>query len=136
MTPDCGTTGRGKTNGTLRRLVFFSDCVKIPTMLDMKLAILQVLLRQDAYGLQLIDELREMTGGRLVFAQARLYPALRELEADGLIASSAGEPVAVRAGRPRRYFRITAAGRKQAARDAAAIRKFFDFGAVARSGAR
>src|SRR5262249_50077496 len=68
-----------------------------------------------------ILRLRENTYGRMILAdvQKRLeretaagavYATLDRLEAKGLIASRLAEGTPVRAGRPRRYYELTAAG--------------------------
>ena len=50
-------------------------------------------------------------------ARGALYTSLERLEAKGLVSSRLGEPLAVRGGRARRYFTVTAAG-LEALRDA------------------
>jgi PadR family transcriptional regulator PadR len=91
------------------------------TEIDTKVALLQALIQGDSYGLELIERVREATGGRTVMMQGRVYPVLRELESDGLLESYDGEPMAERGGRPRRYYKITAEGRKVARAQARAI---------------
>lgn len=58
------------------------------------------------HGYAVIEALRQATGGRLDMATGTIYPALRRLEAAGLIAGS----WSVVAGRRRRDYRLTAAG--------------------------
>ncbi len=45
------------------------------------------------------------TGG-----QGSVYPALRDLEDEGLLESYEGDPLPERGGRPRRYYKLTALG--------------------------
>ena len=71
--------------------------------------------------LEVIERVRKLTKGRIVLMQGRVYPALRELESEGLLESYDGEPVHERGGRPRRYYRITAEGRREAHKDAQAL---------------
>lgn len=60
------------------------------------------------YGYQIAKTLERFGDGVLSGKQSALYPVLRNLEAAGLLDSSV-EPSD--AGPPRRYYRITAAGR-------------------------
>jgi len=72
-------------------------------------AVLQLLARQEMYGYELVSKLRDETSGTLAMGHSTLYPLLYNLEAKGLIASK--ERVA-ESGRARRYYSLTAAGRK------------------------
>ena len=74
--------------------------------------ILLVLLRlgADAYGVPIVDELKRHT--RRPVLRPSVYLALRRLEAKGLVRSRLGDPEARRGGRARRYFEVSAAGRK------------------------
>lgn len=58
------------------------------------------------YGYQIT---KEIDGGELDIKQGALYPVLRSLERDGLLSSDI-EPSS--SGPPRRYYRITEAGRE------------------------
>jgi PadR family transcriptional regulator PadR len=90
-----------------------------------KTALLQALLKGDSYGLELIDRVKASTKGKVVIRQATIYPALREMEADGLLKSYEGEPLPERGGRPRRYYKITAQGRRVAVEDTQTIAGLF-----------
>ena len=89
--------------------------------IDTKLALLQALVRGESYGLELIDRVRDLTGGQVTLLQGRVYPMLRELEAEGLATSYDGDPLPERGGRPRRYYRLTAAGHRAARAQARAL---------------
>lgn len=91
------------------------------TAVDTKLALLQALIRGESYGLELIERVRDATNGQISLMQGRVYPALRELEDEGLLESYDTEPVPERNGRPRRYYRLTAEGRRAARSQARAI---------------
>ena len=58
------------------------------------------------HGYAVIEALRHSTGGRLDLPTGTIYPALRRLEAAGLIRGS----WSVVSGRRRREYRLTAAG--------------------------
>lgn len=70
------------------------------------LAILR--LGEGAYGLPILEEIREQTG-RSVLRPA-VYVALRRLERKGLVASRPGQATPERGGRPRKYVSVTAEG--------------------------
>jgi PadR family transcriptional regulator len=88
------------------------------TQIDTKVALLQALIQGESYGLEIIERVKKQTNGQVLLVQGRVYPALRELESDGLLESYDGEPMAERGGRPRRYYTITAEGRKVARQQA------------------
>lgn len=82
--------------------------------MNAKAAVLQA-LDHPAHGLEVIRRLEERTGGRVRLKQGSVYPALRQLERDGLVRGWI--PRASRArGRPRRYYELTLKG-VQAASD-------------------
>lgn len=89
--------------------------------IDAKTALLQALVSGDSYGLALIERIRNDSGGRFILPQGLVYPTLRSLEAEGLLESYDGPALAERGGRPRRYYRITADGRRVAQDDAQAL---------------
>jgi PadR family transcriptional regulator len=70
------------------------------------LAILQC--GDEAYTVSVRRLLIERSGRRL--ARGALYTSLERLEAKQLVSSRLGEPLAIRGGRARRYFTVTAAG--------------------------
>ncbi len=71
------------------------------------LLLLSVLADRPAHGYLAISSLRERSGGVFDLPEGTVYPALHRLERQGLLASD-WEDVA---GRRRRVYRITAAGR-------------------------
>ena len=72
------------------------------------------------HGYAVIEALRQSTGGRLDLPTGTIYPALRRLEQSGLITGA----WSVVAGRRRRYYRLTAAGRRALAGKRADWREF------------
>ena len=62
---------------------------------------------EDLYGYQIAKRLQELADGSPPVKQGALYPVLRQLSANGLLASRI---VPSYAGPPRRYYRITEAG--------------------------
>ncbi len=61
------------------------------------------------YGYQIAKQLEAAAGGTPLMKQGTLYPLLRSLERNGLLVSEVEPSVS---GPPRRYYRITEAGRQ------------------------
>jgi len=74
----------------------------------LELAILAVLWSERLYGLQIMRQLAEGSG--LVVPEGTVYPLLSRLKGEGLLSS---EWVEADAGHPRKYYRLTAAGRRR-----------------------
>ena len=87
-----------------------------------ELAILALLSEQPLYGFEISKHIEERTGGALSFTLASLYPMLYDLEKRGCIA---GRWQANEAGRDRRYYSLTTAGKKQLAPLREEWRSFF-----------
>lgn len=77
-----------------------------------ELAILSVLADRRLHGYEVARRIESQTRGALRFTLASLYPLLYRMESRGWLSANWGETPA---GRERRYYRITAAGRKQIA---------------------
>lgn len=77
-----------------------------------ELAILALLEEQALYGFEIAKSIEERTAGALGFTLASLYPMLYELEKRGWIK---GLWKANSAGRDRRYYSLTAKGKKELA---------------------
>ena len=65
-------------------------------------------LGEDAYGAAVRRDLGARHGRD--YAVGAVHTALQRLEDKGLLVSWTGDPLPVRGGRARRYFRLTAAG--------------------------
>jgi PadR family transcriptional regulator len=69
--------------------------------------ILAILKRGESYGYEIIQQVKDFTGGELDWSEPMLYPFLKRLERDGLIKSqwrlSAVGPL-------RKYYRLTKQG--------------------------
>src|SRR3954447_11439935 len=70
------------------------------------LLLLAALRDGERHGYALIAHLRERSEGRFDYPEGTIYPALRRLEDEGLLASTWRELD----GRRRRVYRLTAAG--------------------------
>jgi PadR family transcriptional regulator PadR len=76
----------------------------------LELAILEVLWPERLYGLEILRRLEKDSD--LALSAGTVYPLLARLRADGLLES---EWVEADAGHPRKYYRLTATGRRRAA---------------------
>lgn len=74
------------------------------------LAVLHLLAKRPMYGYELAEALDRETSGVLALGHSTLYPMLYGLEARGLIT---GREAVTDSGRKRRYYHVTAAGRRE-----------------------
>jgi DNA-binding PadR family transcriptional regulator len=72
----------------------------------LRLLILHLLRSGPSYGNQLMERVGELTGGLVAVNPNTMYPLLRALEADGLVAGEWEHPER----RSRRFYRLTSAG--------------------------
>ena len=72
--------------------------------------ILSILISGEDYGYQIIQRVKEISGGTLEWSDNMLYPVLRRLEKGGLLVSRWKTS---KEGRLRRYYRITEQGREE-----------------------
>ena len=80
----------------------------LPGTLDM--LILKSLTRRVMHGYGIAEHIRSLSDEVLKVEEGSFYPALQRLQLQGLIASDWGHSVN---NRRARYYRLTAAGRKQ-----------------------
>ncbi|MFY9888344.1 MAG: helix-turn-helix transcriptional regulator [Streptosporangiaceae bacterium] len=80
--------------------------------------ILTALADDSQHGYGIIADVREISGGRVLLRPGTLYTALDRLRADELIVVDREEIVD---GRLRRYYRLTPAGTKRLAAEAARL---------------
>lgn len=74
--------------------------------------ILTILKRGESYGYQIIQDVKELSGGTLEWSDGMLYPVLHKLQKDGCIDSRwevSDE------GRRRKYYSLTESGRQELA---------------------
>lgn len=72
--------------------------------------VLSLLAHGDSYGYALIKRIRDLSSERIAWSDGMLYPVLRRLEAQGLIASYWNQAAG---GRRRRYYRLEDSGRQE-----------------------
>ncbi len=71
--------------------------------------ILGILQQGPTYGYDIIQQIKELSGGRLEWADGMLYPVLHRLEKEGLVTSHWNQS---ENGRHRKYYSITDDGKK------------------------
>ena len=79
-------------------------------------AVLKLLQKRQMYGYELVEQITARTEGILAMGQSTLYPMLYNLEAKNLIEAEWRDAPN---GRERKYYRLTAKGKKRLARDTA-----------------
>jgi PadR family transcriptional regulator, regulatory protein PadR len=72
--------------------------------------VLAILAEADSYGYAILQRVRELSGGQLVWTDGMLYPVLHRLERLGFIEA---RWELSDSGRRRKYYRITTEGRAQ-----------------------
>jgi PadR family transcriptional regulator PadR len=85
------------------------------------LLLLALLATRPMYGYELVSELRSRSRDVIDLPEGTVYPALRRLEREGLIA---GRWVEATGAPRRRYYDITAVGQKSLDEGAAAWQRF------------
>jgi DNA-binding PadR family transcriptional regulator len=78
--------------------------------------ILVILQDGEDYGYNIIQRVKQLSGGTLEWSDGMLYPVLQRLEKDNLITS---RWIVSDEGRYRKYYRITDAGREELAAEMA-----------------
>jgi DNA-binding PadR family transcriptional regulator len=71
--------------------------------------ILSILLGGEDYGYEIIQKVKDISGGSLEWSDKMLYPVLHRMEKEGLLIS---QWKMSEGGRLRRYYRITDKGRR------------------------
>jgi PadR family transcriptional regulator PadR len=86
-----------------------------------RLLVLRLLAREPMYGYQMIQVLREESGGYFSLGDGALYVLLHEMQAAGFLRPEWRAP---EAGPPRRYYHLTPKGRRELARRTAEWQRF------------
>jgi PadR family transcriptional regulator PadR len=86
------------------------------------LLVLHLIAREPQYGNRLIEEIEGITEGAISVNPNTIYPLLRQLEAQKMIKGDWEHPDR----RTRRYYSITAAGRREQKRLRAEVEPFLD----------
>ena len=88
---------------------------------DYGLLLLGLLSEREMYGYELVADLRERSASVIDLPEGTVYPALRRLEREALVA---GHWIAVAGGPRRRYYALTAAGERALANGRETWRRF------------
>ncbi len=72
--------------------------------------VLALLMSGENYGYQILKRVSQVSGGKLDWSEALLYPVLHRLEKDGLVVS---QWKISEGNRLRKYYRLTTAGRTE-----------------------
>jgi PadR family transcriptional regulator, regulatory protein PadR len=86
------------------------------------LLVLHLISKEPSYGNQLIEAIEAITNGAISVNPNTMYPLLREMEAAGLVEGLWEHPDR----RSRRYYSITAAGRREHRRLRERVEPFLD----------
>jgi PadR family transcriptional regulator, regulatory protein PadR len=78
-------------------------------------------LDDEAYGTSIREELK--TRAERDVSPGAIFTTLERLESRGLVSSRYGEPTAERGGRRKRFYRLTADGRRALARSLDTVRR-------------
>ncbi len=84
--------------------------------------VLSILAGGESYGYEILQRVALLSRGQVAWSDGMLYPVLRRLEAEGLIA---GEWRTGETGRRRRYYQLSAKGRRQLEADRASWQAMF-----------
>jgi PadR family transcriptional regulator PadR len=85
--------------------------------------ILAILSRGKDYGYNIIQKVKNTSGGGIEWSDGMLYPVLQRMEMDRLITS---EWISIDGGRPRHYYQITGNGRQALAEDLSSWQKILN----------
>lgn len=77
-----------------------------------EMLVMEVLGRGTGYGYQIVQDVLSRSGGYFELKEGSLYPALHRMEREGLLEARWGESPE---GRRRKYYKLTAAGRRASA---------------------
>ena len=102
----------------IARSVIYNVYMAMRAMQEATFMILTALANGSQHGYGIIIDVREISGGRVRLRAGTLYSALDRLRADELIVADREEVVD---GRLRRYYRLTPAGTKRLAAEAARL---------------
>ena len=78
------------------------------TLIEQYVLLAIMRLRDNAYGISVMDEIKNRTGKAL--SVGAIYAVLERLQNNGMITSREGEPTSKRGGRKKLYFSLTGHG--------------------------
>ena len=84
----------------------------LPSLKRIEFLVLLVLADGESHGYRIVQEIRERTGGRMQPLPGNLYAILRRLADGGMITESTRRPAPDLDDQRRRYYTVTAFGRR------------------------
>ncbi len=78
--------------------------------------VLSILAGGESYGYEILQHVTALSGGRVEWSDGMLYPVLHRLEKEGLVTA---RWETAESGRRRKYYRLSAKGKRQLADDRA-----------------
>lgn len=90
---------------------------------SMAMLLMKLLEDGDRYGYQMIEELKKRSDDTFHLKAGTLYPLLHSLEEKGYVTAYEGEAAA---GKPRRYYHLTAEGRAALSQKTASFEAYTD----------
>lgn len=85
--------------------------------------VLLALSEEPAHGYRIIKKIESQSAGTVRLSTSSLYAALKRMAASGWVEDDGRHPKEESGGPPRKYFRITARGRRVAQAEAARLRR-------------
>ena len=85
--------------------------------------VLLMLAPGDRHGYGIMQDVEQHTAGEVLLEAGSLYRTIRRLQDEGWIVESARRPAADRDDERRRYYRLTAIGKRIVAAEAARLRR-------------
>ena len=76
--------------------------------------LLSILSKNESYGYEIIQKVKEISNGKIEYGDGTLYPVLHKLEKKGLIESSWKM---AQSGRKRKYYKISQNGKEELVRE-------------------
>jgi len=92
-------------------------------MRSVEFHILLALASEERHGYAILQEIAALTGGDMQLEPGTLYRALHRMLTDGWVVESTRRPAADLDDERRRYYRLTPAGRRVAAAEAARLQR-------------
>lgn len=105
----------------LRPTISVTDIVMLPALTPPVFHILLALADEERHGYGIMQDVARQTGGALELGPGTLYGCIKRMLAAGLIEESDERPDPELDDERRRYYRMTALGRKAAKAEAARL---------------
>ncbi len=94
----------------------------MPSLKRIEFLVLLVLADGESHGYRIVQDIERRTDGRVRLLPGNLYAVLRRLNGEGLLTESSRRPAPELDDRRRRYYQITAFGRRALAAEAELMR--------------